>query len=234
MAQTVAPCEPPAQASASPVTSRVDTLPRALRPLLHLYGWGVAAGMYGFFALQRLTVRVEVSGAERIRAGEGYVFCHWHGLVPLLFQAGVPRLPAALAGRPHAWMQHPLWYMKPVHVFLCMMGVREIVLGSSGHEGRRAADDIARLLRAGWSTVVLPDGPAGPPRVLKRGVLHLAARSGVPVVPLRIDASRRLTIPTWDRKQVPLPFSTISLAVGDPILVGDLDRAERELAAALG
>lgn len=84
--------------------------------------------------------------------------------------------------------------------------------------------------------MVLPDGPAGPRRALKRGVLHLAAESGVPIVPLQFDASGSITVPTWDRKEWPIPFSTIRVQVGRPIAVarGELDRAAELLVSALG
>jgi lysophospholipid acyltransferase (LPLAT)-like uncharacterized protein len=138
--------------------------------------------------------------------------------------------------RPHAWMQHPLWYMKPIHVFLRLIGVKKLVLGSTGHDGRQAADELAEHLRAGYSTVLLPDGPAGPPRVLRRGILHLAVVSKVPIVPLRVTASRAISLGTWDHKQWPLPFSRLRIQVGGPIAVTEdsFTQAEHDLCQALG
>lgn len=138
--------------------------------------------------------------------------------------------------RPHVWMQHPLWYMKPIHVFLRLIGVTKLVLGSTGHGGRQAADELAEHLRAGYSTVLLPDGPAGPARVLKRGILHMALGSNVSIVPLQVTASRAFSAGTWDHKQYPLPFSRLRIQVGRPIPVtGDgFAQAEQELCEALG
>ena len=69
----------------------------------------------------------------------------------------------------------------------------------------------------------------------KRGVGHIAAQAGVPIVPLRFTLSRALELPTWDRKRLPLPFSTITLRFGRPIVVdaGNFEAAIRELADAL-
>jgi lysophospholipid acyltransferase (LPLAT)-like uncharacterized protein len=189
-----------------------------------------------YYLVQRPTMRVVIEGEAHLTPGANYVFCHWHEAISLLFQASVPRLPPSLRAAPHAWMQHPLWYMKPIHGFLRLIGVREIVLGSTGHDGRGAAEALVDLLRAGYSTVVLPDGPAGPPRELKKGVLHIAVQAGVPVVPLRVSASRSYRARTWDRKLQALPFSTLTISIGAPITVTDTNPAESAstLTAALG
>jgi lysophospholipid acyltransferase (LPLAT)-like uncharacterized protein len=67
-------------------------------------------------------------------------------------------------------------------------------------------------------------------------VLHMAAQSGVPIVPLRLTASRYLRLPTWDRKQCALPCSTIRVAIGKPLRVDPRspEAAAERLAAALG
>jgi hypothetical protein len=56
-------------------------------------------------------------------------------------------------------MQHPFWFMKPVHLFLRFIGIERIILGSTGHHGQEAADELVTCLRKGCSTVLLPDGP---------------------------------------------------------------------------
>lgn len=215
---------------------RVDAVPVPLRPFLGLYGYAGAAALFMYYLVQRPTTRVIVDGATQLSPSGNYIFCQWHDSISLGFQMSVPRLPRILRGAPHAWMQHPLWYMKPIHLFLRIIGVRSIVLGSTGHEGRSAADALVDLLRAGYSTVILPDGPAGPRRELKKGVLHIAAQSGVPIVPLRLSASRYYRAPSWDRKYQALPFSILRLSIGRPIIVTDsaLVEAARALTAALG
>ena len=216
---------------------RVDTAPGWARFLLTVYGVALASVWYLYMLLLRPTIRVTVVDAEQLRPGQHYVFCHWHDAIPLLFQAGTPRIPRVLMQRPHAWLQHPLWYMKPVHVVLRMLGVRRIVLGSSGHDGRAAADTLVQMLREGYSTFVFPDGPAGPRHELKLGVLHMAQQSGVPIVPLRLSGSRVRRARTWDRKALALPFSTITVRIGEPISVAndeDFARVKDTLTAALG
>ena len=115
-------------------------------------------------------------------------------------------------------MQHPAAYMKPVHIALQLMGCR-VVLGSGGEEGREAAATLVRLLREGWSTVILPDGPSGPARALKKGLLHIALESQVPIVPVRFRVERALRWWSWDRKSIPLPFSQINVVFDEPVIV---------------
>ena len=119
-----------------------------------------------------------------------HIFSLWHGFVPLGLTVATPKIPAVLDRAPQAWMQHPVWYMKPIHVLLRLMGVKKIILGSSGHSGRDAADLLVDYLRLGYSTVINPDGPDGPALVLKKGILHLSLKSKVPIVPLRFSSSK--------------------------------------------
>ena len=215
---------------------RVDTVPLLLRPVFYLYGYGLGLFLYVIYSIQRLTIDVQVEGRDNLAAGFNYIFCHWHESVGLSLQCSIPRLPSFLHDRPHVWMQHPAWYMKPIHVLLGLIGVKKLVLGSSGHDGRKAADELIGYLQSGYSTVLLPDGPDGPPKVLKKGILHIAHQSHVAIVPLRFAASRNLVIKTWDCKKIPVPFARIRIHIGRPITVSDrrFDDAEQKLCEDLG
>lgn len=214
---------------------RVDALPGPLRPIVWVYGWVLALAAYAYCLATRATLRVTVR-REGVPPAGNCIYCLWHEAIILLFHTQVPRLRAGLERHPHAWLQHPVWFMKPVHIFLRLIGVERLALGSTGHGGRVGADELVALLGRGHSTVFLPDGPRGPPRALKRGVLHVAAQSGVAIVPLRLAASAALRLPTWDRKWLPLPFSRVDLRLGPPIEVREdaLAEAERRLIEALG
>ena len=71
----------------------------------------------------------------------------------------MPSIFPVLGHTSYAFMQHPTWYMKPCHVLLGSMGVEKIILASTGHFGRKAADELVEYLKRGYSTVVMPDGP---------------------------------------------------------------------------
>jgi lysophospholipid acyltransferase (LPLAT)-like uncharacterized protein len=119
----------------------------------------------------------------------------------------------------HAMISHSAAYMKPLHFLFRLMGLKRIFLGSSGNEGQKAVNALAQVVKNGASTTISPDGPAGPARSLKKGVLHLALQSGVPIIPLTISASRAISVRSWDSKKHPIPFSRIRMMVHEPIYV---------------
>ncbi len=84
--------------------------------------------------------------------------------------------------------------------------------------GRALARQLGDLGAAGSSLVVTPDGPWGPYRVVKPGILLVARQSGLPILPVAVAAHPALRLARrWDRQLLPLPFSRLRLVVGDPI-----------------
>jgi lysophospholipid acyltransferase (LPLAT)-like uncharacterized protein len=198
---------------------QVDKVPIIIRPQFHLYGYGLGLLLFFFLLILRVTIKVKISGREKLRENSNHIFCLWHSFVPLALISATPLIPAVLDRASQAWMQHPFWYMKPIHVLLRLMGVKKIILGSTGHSGRDAAELLVDHLRQGCSTVLNPDGPHGPAFVLKKGILHLSLKSRVPVVALRFSSSSFRELKTWDRKKFVYPFSTIEMKIGEPIHV---------------
>ena len=214
---------------------QVDKVPIIIRPQFYLYGYGLGLLLFFFLLILRVTTKVKISGREKLRKNSNHIFCLWHSYVPSALISATPLIHAVLDGAPQVWMQHPVWYMKPIHVLLRLMGVKKIILGSTGHSGRDSAELLADDLRKGYSTVLNPDGPHGPAFVLKKGILHLSLKSGVPVVALRFSSSSFHELKTWDRKKFACPFSTIEIKFGTPIHVTNdnfeyaHDLMEREL-----
>ena len=64
-----------------------------------------------------------------------------------------------------------------------------------------------------------PDGPRGPRYVLQKGVVGLARRAGVPIVPLTFSAPGAIEFKSWDRMKLPRPFSTVTIYAGTPIWI---------------
>lgn len=206
---------------------RVDNIPWHLKIPFWIYGYGCGFLMYLASWLIRLMCRVVYQGREHLPPSN-FILCTWHdNIFPYL--TAFHHHPVA-----HIWMNHPAWFMKPVHVILALIGIRDLVLGSTGHDGKLAADRLVDYLKQGYATMAFPDGPAGPRRVLKKGVLHMALQSGVPIIPLKIRTSRCLTLPTWDRKRIPL-FATLTVIYEKPIQVTheNFEAATEELTRAL-
>ena len=98
--------------------------------------------------------------------------------------------------------------------------------GSTSRGGRRALLQLKREMALGRPAGFAVDGPRGPARTVQPGVVWLAKLTGNPVVPFHMEASRYWSLGSWDRTQVPKPFSTVALVVGAPIdVAADADEA---------
>lgn len=93
------------------------------------------------------------------------------------------------------------------------------VRGSSSRGGRDALEQMRRhLADGGKACATVLDGPRGPAYVAKKGMLVLAKLSGAPLVPVIWSATRTLTMrDSWDKTVLPLPWSRVCIAVGEPI-----------------
>jgi lysophospholipid acyltransferase (LPLAT)-like uncharacterized protein len=87
-------------------------------------------------------------------------------------------------------------------------------------------------MAAGKPAAFTLDGPRGPARIAQPGAVWLAKVTGNPVVPFHIESSRHWTLKSWDRTQIPKPFATAVIAIGEPLDVPpDADAAGLEQAA---
>jgi lysophospholipid acyltransferase (LPLAT)-like uncharacterized protein len=93
--------------------------------------------------------------------------------------------------------------------------------GSTSRGGARALVQMRRDLADGKPVAFTLDGPRGPARVAQSGAVWLAGATGQPVVPFHIEAARSWTTSSWDRAQIPKPFSAMALAIGPPMEIVD-------------
>lgn len=94
------------------------------------------------------------------------------------------------------------------------------VRGSSTRGGTRALLGAVRELREGRSVAFTPDGPRGPRRDLKAGVVAAAQRGGGVVVPIHAEADRAWRLHSWDRFLIPQPAARVTVTYGRPFEVG--------------
>jgi lysophospholipid acyltransferase (LPLAT)-like uncharacterized protein len=89
--------------------------------------------------------------------------------------------------------------------------------GSTSKSARKAMLQLVRDMRRGKPAGFTLDGPRGPAGVAQPGAVWLARATGNPVLPFHLEASSSWTLPSWDRTQIPKPFSTVALVIGEPI-----------------
>ncbi len=186
-------------------------------------------GLYLDLALRttRWTVEGDHHLAPYLAEGAVIVAC-WHERLPMAPAFWIParkhhphRRVAALASRHRDG--------RFIAAIMARFGV-SAVLGSSdsvkpgsvtpGARDRGGAAGLRALLaalRAGQAVVITPDGPRGPCRVAAPGTWLLASRARVPVLPAAAQTRRRITLRSWDRMVLPLPFGRGALVCLPPL-----------------
>lgn len=105
----------------------------------------------------------------------------------------------------------------------------EQVRGSSSRRGPQALLELTTHAQMGYDLALTPDGPRGPRYVVQPGVIALAQVTGLPIIPVTCNTRAKICLKSWDRFQIPLPFSRCELILNEPIWVRrEADSAERE------
>ncbi len=112
----------------------------------------------------------------------------------------------------------------------------QTIRGSTSRGGLAALRDLYRILRGGQTIGIAPDGPRGPARIAKPGIVQAALLCGSPIVPMAAASGRAWTARSWDRTKLPKPFAEVVVAVGDELSLSrdaDLESETLRLAAVL-
>jgi lysophospholipid acyltransferase (LPLAT)-like uncharacterized protein len=122
-----------------------------------------------------------------------------------------------------------------IESILSALGFASSPRGSSSRGGASALRRQVELVRAGHAAALLCDGPRGPARVAKAGVVALARVAGVAVQPVGLAARPCLRFGSWDTTLLPLPFAHVVVVFGRQIPVAaegtgeELECARREI-----
>lgn len=103
------------------------------------------------------------------------------------------------------------------------------IRGSSSRGGIRAMVRTIRASRAGFPIVFMVDGPRGPRHKVKSGPVTLAKQTGNPIVCVVIEPKNYWTLGSWDRMQVPRPFTTALVSYAPPISDTDEEKLQSSL-----
>ena len=102
-----------------------------------------------------------------------------------------------------------------------------VIRGSSTHTGARALRDYYEtIVKQQVSPAITPDGPRGPVHEFKPGAVMLSQITGKPILPVAVAASRTFTFNTWDKFELPLPFSRVAIVYGEPVKIARTSNAE--------
>ena len=185
----------------------------------------IAAAAYPLIALLCRTLTWRVDGAQHwdevIRAGRQPILALWHGRILAGLHYFRHRNVVVITSQNFdgEWIAR----------ILTRFGFRT-ARGSSSRGGARALVQLRRDLAEGRPAAFTVDGPRGPARVAQAGAVWLAGATGDPIIPFHIEADRYWTADSWDHTQVPKPFSTVAISIGEPLQVGGTDDATVESA----
>jgi lysophospholipid acyltransferase (LPLAT)-like uncharacterized protein len=166
------------------------------------------------------SLRMKIEGEEKIGAiigrGNKVIYAFWHGQM----------LSVAYTHR-----------HRNIHILISDHRDGEIISqitkrlgfssirGSTTRGGARAVMNILTKLNDRFHLAITPDGPRGPRWKVQQGVIYIAQKTGLPIVPFVNGTDRFWELSTWDRFRIPKPFSKGLVIYGDPLMVpGDLDR----------
>lgn len=155
----------------------------------------------------------KVSGAEHVdaitNAGHHPILALWHGRIlaatPYFANRGIVAM--ASENFDGEWIAR----------LLGKFGYRA-ARGSTSRGGPAALRQLLRDVKANGVAFTL-DGPRGPAEVAQPGAVWLAKATGQPLLPFHSEAASSWTLNSWDRTQIPKPFTTVAMAISEPIYV---------------
>lgn len=191
----------------------------------------VWAGL-AFFVLVLLkwTTRKRYLGAEELfsrwQRGEQVILAFWHSRMLMM--------PLSYRGRRACILNSAHRDGEIITRVIRRFGI-SAVRGSSTRGWLGGLRGMIEAYRRGYDLIMVPDGPRGPRLRAKAGVVQLAKATGAPIFPVTYAASKAVTVPSWDRLLIPLPFCRVVYAVGPPLTVPtdaspeELESKRREL-----
>ena len=162
----------------------------------------------------------EVEGrrqARRLTSNHPFIFAVWHGQFMLVPLFTFPKYPTKVMVARHGDAAIASELLKHFGIEL-IRGA-----GAGGRQKDRGGAHAIRAsieaLRKGVSVALTADVPPGPARRAGMGIIMLARVTGRPIVPVAVASSRYISLPTWSRMTINLPWSKCASVVGDPVAV---------------
>ncbi len=166
------------------------------------------------------TLRITIVDPSAVLSGPGDGFPHgllwtfWHNrifLIPIIYRR-FARAPLGGA----SVLTSPSGDGALLSAVMKGFGLRS-VRGSSNKRAAQALVECRRRLREGQYLGITPDGPRGPLYVVAPGVIQLSRLTGAPILPIHVHMEEKWELRSWDRFQLPVPFSKVTVTLGPPL-----------------
>ena len=202
-------------------------IPHAPRWHQRLAAWIIAATLRAICATIRFRLN-DPSGSFTASRSGPVIYCFWHNRLALCVavhrkyvrphnpNTGIAALVSA--SKDGAFLSAVLEAFKI-----------QAVRGSSSRRGPQALLELTGWAENGFDLAITPDGPRGPRYVIQDGVMSLAQLTGLSIIPASYNLNRKIQVNSWDRFQIPMPFSRCDINIAKPICVPrDCTDAERK------
>jgi len=163
------------------------------------------------------TVRIRIENSDVIKKlddeKKNYVVAFWHGSMIVGWYLHRNRNFASLVSR-----------SKDGDVLTAILEKWKfhVVRGSSSKGGHEALDTMIYLTEENYHLAITPDGPTGPIYKMKPGAVITARRSQIPLLLIGIGMKNKWTLRSWDRFEIPKPFSKVAAVYSDPVFVEEI------------
>jgi lysophospholipid acyltransferase (LPLAT)-like uncharacterized protein len=144
-----------------------------------------------------------------LSAGKPIILALWHGRLAMIANSWSPDYPQV-----NLMISHH----KDGQIITDVMTYFNFAFlrGSTGKKGALGAfREGLRVLNKGECVALTPDGPRGPRMRVTGGIIDMASRTGVPIVPVTFSSSRAKRFNSWDRFHLPLPFGKSCFIYGN-------------------
>jgi lysophospholipid acyltransferase (LPLAT)-like uncharacterized protein len=159
-----------------------------------------------------------LSVARELGQSKGYLLGIWH---QNLFHGILAQI-----GKPYVVIVSKSKDAEPVANLCSRMG-NVVARGSSRSKdgrdkgGKQAKDEMIEVLKTGVPGAVTIDGPKGPAKEVKPGIIDMAKKSGTPLIPYVPIPERYWTFNSWDKFRLAKPFTKVIIYYGEPLLVSE-------------
>lgn len=165
--------------------------------------------IYYIIMLIKLTLKIEIIGKENMSGDSPYILGLWHNKV-------VSTVLALQFVKKRAGLASPSADGELISIPLEKLGFK-MIRGSSGKDSVKGLVQLVRAVKDGYSIGTPLDGPKGPAFKAKPGMLYVAQKSGRPMVVMGTGFSKKWILSkTWDKCQIPKPFSKVICVISEP------------------
>ena len=162
-----------------------------------------------FYGLNRKDVRGRENYLNSIKNGYSVIIAVWHGhLLSIVHDLRHEKVNALAGTHKDADLISEIatrwgWTM---------------IRGSSKEGGEIAYKEMIRSLKKPGSILfITPDGPTGPRRIPKPGIIRAAQTTNAVIIPTSVHSTKHWGFDNWDRFYLEKPFGKIYIEYGAPI-----------------